>query len=102
MGSRALVKSLSRTLGREGIRVNNLIPGTIATDRLRALHGHMAEAMDTSVEALQEHVCAQIPLGRLGQAEEFARAAVFLLSPAAGYISGANLQVDGGALKGLW
>ncbi len=98
----ALVKSLSRTLGSEGIRVNNLIPGTIETDRLRALHGQMAQAMGTSVEAVQERVCAQIPLGRLGQADEFARAAVFLLSPIAGYISGANLQIDGGALRGLW
>lgn len=78
-------KSLARELGSRGITVNAIAPGYIATA--------MTEEM---TEEMKEKLSAQIPLGRLGAPEEVAAAALFLASPAAAYITGAVIQVDGG------
>jgi len=94
-----LAKTLSREFAADGIRVNNLIPGRIDTDRVRELDEINAGKKKITVEEQQRLMKAMIPLGRYGLADEYARAAVFLLSPAASYITGATLQVDGGYIR---
>src|SRR3990172_1224943 len=97
----ALAKTLARRLAGDGIRFNNLIPGRIQTDRLNELDTANARKKQITVDEQRKAMMATIPLGRYGTVDEFARAAVFLLSPAASYITGASLQVDGGMLKGV-
>lgn len=100
-GVAALMNSLSRTLAPEGIRCNSLAPGFIDTARLRSLEAALAEEAGRTPAEQEERLVAEVPLGRYGRVEEFARAAVFLLSPAASYISGVQLAVDGGRLRSL-
>lgn len=95
-----LTKSLALELGREGIRVNSILPGWTETERVSELMNARATANQTSVEKEAQRQAAEIPFGRMGQPEEFANAAVFLVSPAASYINGVMLQVDGGSYKG--
>ncbi len=97
----ALVKALSDEVASSGIRVNNLIPGRIDTDRVKNLDANMAKQLGVSVEQVQERSLSRIPLHRLGTPEEFGAAAAFLLSPAANYITGASLRVDGGQLRSI-
>lgn len=92
-GLAMLVKELAEELGPTGIRVNGLLPGRVATDRLTELDGP-----DPAVRAAHE---SRIPLRRYGSPEEFGRAAAFLLSPAASYLTGVLLPVDGGALRAV-
>jgi len=102
---RAAVSSLSKTLSIElapkRIRVNQLIPGRIVTDRLRELDEATSKRLGISVEEQQQRMASAIPMGRYGDAQEFANAAAFLLSDAAAYITGATLQVDGGMIRGV-
>ncbi len=100
-GVASLVKSLSRTLAVDQIRVNSLVPGLIATDRIEALAGAQARQRGVSIEEQKTQMRAAIPMARLGQPEEFGRAAAFLLSPAASYITGATLVIDGGAMRSV-
>lgn len=95
-GLAMVAKTLADELGPRGIRVNALLPGRIATDRTVSLDERSGDA--AAARTANE---AAIPLGRYGQPEEFGRAAAFLLSPAASYISGTTLAVDGGALRAL-
>jgi 3-oxoacyl-[acyl-carrier protein] reductase len=88
-GLAGFAKTLADELGPRGIRVNGLLPGWIATDRLREL----GPARDT--------MTGSIPLGRIGEPAEFGRAAAFVLSPAASYLTGTMLPVDGGALRAI-
>jgi 3-oxoacyl-[acyl-carrier protein] reductase len=97
-GVAALAKSLATEWAPAGIRVNHLIPGRIATDRLLELDAGLAGREGTTPEAVRERISSDIPLGRYGEPEEFAAAATFLVSDAAAYITGATLQVDGGML----
>ena len=95
-GLAGVVKTLADELGPSGIRINALLPVRIATDRVRefdALRGDPDE-----VRARQSEL---IPLRRYGEPEEFGRAAAFLLSPAASYITGAMIPVDGGAIRSI-
>jgi 3-oxoacyl-[acyl-carrier protein] reductase len=89
-------KALADELGPAGIRVNGLMPGRIATDRMKQLDASSGDA-----EASRARNNASIPLGRYGEPEEFGRVAAFLLSPAASYLTGIMLPVDGGMLRGL-
>lgn len=102
---RTSVSSLSKTLSVElapkKIRVNQLIPGRIDTDRVREIDGDNARRAGISVKDQQKKVFTTIPMGRYGDTAEFANAAVFLFSDAASYITGASLQVDGGLIRGL-
>lgn len=97
-GVAALAKSLATEWAPAGIRVNHLIPGRIATDRLLELDAGLAVREGTTPAAVRERMSSGIPLGRYGEPEEFAGAAAFLVSDAAAYITGATLQVDGGML----
>lgn len=92
-----LTKTLSKEFASDGIRVNSILPGITDTERIAYLMQSRAELNNTTVEAEYEGLAEQIPLGRLGKPEEFANAAVFLCSPAGGFISGTALLVDGGA-----
>jgi 3-oxoacyl-[acyl-carrier protein] reductase len=100
---RASVSSLAKTLASElagkKIRVNQLVPGRISTDRLRELDEANSKRLGIPVEEQQKRMAGTIPMGRYGDPQDFANAAVFLLSDAAGYITGATLQVDGGMIR---
>jgi 3-oxoacyl-[acyl-carrier protein] reductase len=100
-GVTALAKTLSLELASKKIRVNTLIPGRIATDRLRHLDEVGAKREGVSLEEHQRRAQDTVPLGRYGQPDEFGRAGAFLLSDAASYITGASVQVDGGLISGL-
>ncbi len=92
-GLAMLAKTMADELGPRGIRVNGLLPGRIDTDRVRELDG-----LDPAV---RRQAAGAIPLGRYGTPEEFGRVAAFLLSPAASFVSGSMVPVDGGALRAL-
>ncbi|WP_354642825.1 SDR family oxidoreductase [Kitasatospora camelliae] len=89
-------KSLADELGPRGIRVVGLLPARIDTDRVREL-----DSLSGDPEAARARASAAIPLGRYGTPEEFGKVAAFLLSPAASYLTGVMVPVDGGALRGL-
>jgi 3-oxoacyl-[acyl-carrier protein] reductase len=89
-------KALADELGPRGIRVFGLLPGTIATDRISEI-----EAASGDAAAMRARTESDIPLRRVGRPEEFGRVAAFLLSPAASYVSGAMIPVDGGVLRSL-
>ncbi|MCB8944257.1 MAG: SDR family oxidoreductase [Ardenticatenaceae bacterium] len=98
----SLVKSLSKDVAKEGIRVNNLVPGTIYTDRVISLNQFAAERADMTPEVQRAKAEAAIPIGRYGTIEEFGAAGAFLLSDAASYITGSTLVVDGALSKTVW
>jgi 3-oxoacyl-[acyl-carrier protein] reductase len=97
----ALVKTLADEFAAKKIRVNQLVPGRIATERLTYLDDANAKRAGITLEEQRKRSTGAIPMGRYGDPEEFARAAAFLLSDAAGYITGATLQVDGGAMRSV-
>jgi len=101
-GVTSLAKTLSVELAPDKIRVNTLIPGRIATDRLRQLDEINARKAGVPLEEYQARSASTIPLGRYGTPDDFGRAGAFLLSEAASYITGAAVQADGGLLKGLF
>jgi 3-oxoacyl-[acyl-carrier protein] reductase len=101
-GVAALAKTLAEELAPYNIRVNNVLPGRIATERLLYLDQVNAERAGVSVEEIRQRTIAQIPMGRYGDPEEFANAVVFLASDRARYITGASLQVDGGYIKCIY
>jgi 3-oxoacyl-[acyl-carrier protein] reductase len=94
-----LVRTLARELGPKGIRVNGVLPGFIATDRIREVLDDRARRNGTSYEAERARLDQDVPLGRIGPTEELARAVVFLASEEASFITGAMLPVDGGQLR---
>ena len=98
----ALTKSLSKELGKYNIRVNSILPGWTYTDRVRDLINNRSQAKGISAEAETASISDSIPLGRLGNTEEFARTAAFLVSPAASFINGVMMSVDGGLYQGLF
>lgn len=95
-GLAMVAKNLADELGARGIRVNGLLPGRIATERVAELDASTGDAAASKAAAV-----AQIPLGRYGRPEEFGRVAAFLLSPAASFLSGVMVPVDGGMSRGL-
>ena len=89
-------KALADELGPRGIRVVGLMPGTVATDRITDIEQASGDAA-----AMRARTEAGIPLRRVGQPEEFGRVAAFVLSPAASYVTGTMIAVDGGVLRSL-
>lgn len=93
-GLAMLAKTMADELGSRGVRVNGVLPGRISTDRVRSL-----DAGRSAADLLERS--RDIPLGRDGDPAEFGRVAAFLLSPAASYVTGAMVPVDGGSLRAL-
>ena len=94
-----LTKSLALELGKENIRFNSILPAWTQTERVTELMAFRAQNNNTTIEEETAKLTAEIPLGRIGQPQEFANAAVFLVSPAASFIHGVMLAVDGGIIK---
>jgi 3-oxoacyl-[acyl-carrier protein] reductase len=94
-------KTLSVELMPKGITVNTLQPGRILTDRILELDSSVAAREGITREAVTERSVRAIPAGRLGRVEEFGAACAFLCSKHASYITGQNLAIDGGMLKGV-
>lgn len=98
----SLIKTLSKDFARYGIRLNNIMPGRIDTERVRSLDKLNAEKLGLDKSEIEKGNYEKIPLGRYGDVSEFAKAAVFLLSDASSYITGASLSVDGGLINTVW
>lgn len=96
-----LTKTLSQELGKDNIRVNSILPGWTATERVQGILDYRTKANGTKREEEEGKITGGIPLGRMATPEEFARVAAFLVSPAASYINGAMVPVDGGSYNGL-
>jgi 3-oxoacyl-[acyl-carrier protein] reductase len=94
-------KTLSIEVGTYGITVNNVLPGFTNTNRLKSLIAKKAEVQGKSEEEIAKSMKSQVPADRFGEANEIANAVAFLCSPAASYINGINLPVDGGRTKSL-
>jgi 3-oxoacyl-[acyl-carrier protein] reductase len=97
----ALAKTLAGELASDGIRVNQLVPGRIGTDRVREIDAINAEKAGISPEEQSRRSVSAIPLGRYGNPAELGRVAAFLLSDAAGYMTGASVVVDGGLVRAV-
>jgi 3-oxoacyl-[acyl-carrier protein] reductase len=91
-----LIKQLADELGPNGTRVVGLMPGAIETDRIKYL-----DSLKEDPAAARASAEAAIPLRRYGTPEEFGRVAAFVLSPAASYLTGSVIPVEGGAQRGL-
>jgi 3-oxoacyl-[acyl-carrier protein] reductase len=96
-----LAKSMANELGQYNIRVNNVGPGPTKTDRILSLAKQRAANLGISEDEALNRDWTGIPLGRLGEPEEFANVVTFLASPAASYVTGVTIQVDGGMYRGI-
>lgn len=100
-GVLGLVKTLALDLAPKGIRVNNIAPGRIITERVRTTDERAAREKGVTVEEAQKGQLQRVPMGRFGAPDEIADAAAFLLSERASYITGNTLHVDGGMVRSL-
>ena len=100
-GLTSVSKALSRQVAASNVTLNNLLPERIDTDRQRFMAEMRAKMGGVSVEQAYEEMKGTIAAGRLGRPEEFGDACAFLCSAQAGYISGQNIQLDGGSYEGL-
>ena len=96
-----LTNSLSKELASHNIRVNSILPGTVHTGRIDSLIQSRSQASRMTEDEVLQQMQDAVPLKRIGQPDEFARVAVFLCSPAASYVSGVALVVDGGRSESI-
>jgi 3-oxoacyl-[acyl-carrier protein] reductase len=94
-------KTLAGEVARDGITVNMLLPGVIATDRSNQLHQAAAKRQNISVEEALKRFEATLPVGRMGTAAEFGAVAAFLSSPLAAYVTGSMIRIDGGLTRSV-
>lgn len=97
----ALAKTLALELAPDRIRVNQIIPGRIDTDRVKQLDEINAKKQGVSPDEAKKRAISAIPLGRYGEIEEFGRVGAFILSDAAAYMTGSTVQVDGGLIRSV-
>jgi 3-oxoacyl-[acyl-carrier protein] reductase len=97
----ALAKTLAIELAPSKIRVNQIIPGRVDTDRVRQLDQITGTKQGITPQQAKEKSMAMIPMGRYGEIDEYGRVGAFLLSDAASYMTGATVQVDGGLIKSV-
>jgi 3-oxoacyl-[acyl-carrier protein] reductase len=95
------LKTLAAEVAADGVTVNLLLPGRIATDRATALDQARADRTGLSVDEVEEQAIAQIPAGRYGDPSEFGSAAAFLCSRQASYVTGTAVRCDGGLVDSL-
>jgi 3-oxoacyl-[acyl-carrier protein] reductase len=101
-GLTGFVSGLAREVAREGVTINNLLPGHFDTDRLASYVGALATARGQSAEAVRRDIEAANPTGRAGRPDEFGATCAFLASEHAGYITGQNILLDGGHYPGVF
>lgn len=101
-GVTSLVKSLSIQEAGHGIRFNNLVPGFFDTERLRELNNRYSEEWGLELDEVRKIHFGNIPMGRYGESDEFGKAAVFLISGAASYVTGETFVIDGGKMRTVW
>lgn len=102
VGVAGLMKTLAREMGAEGILFNTVCPGFHRTERLLALASEQAAREGVSQDEILRRMALRVPLGRLGDPDEFGRFCAFLVSPVCSYLNGAVIQVDGGLYEGLF
>lgn len=100
-GLTSVAKALSKDVAHANVTINNLLPERIDTERQRQMANFHAQTAKITVEEAYAHMAKSIAAGRLGRPEEFGDACAFLCSAQAGYISGQNIQLDGGSYAGL-
>lgn len=96
-----LARSLALEVANRNIRVNSVCPGSILTDRIRSVSENVSKQTGEDVDAVLAREAAAIPMGRHGDPMEFGTVVTFFASPAAAYVTGVTVQVDGGSYKGL-
>ena len=97
-----VMRTLANEYGPHGITVNSILPGYILTDRMRKVARAQAEAKGQPADQAFDRIAANVPLGRLGDPEEFGNLAAFLVSDAASYVTGQAITIDGGLSKGVY
>ncbi|MCK9270277.1 MAG: SDR family oxidoreductase [Bacteroidales bacterium] len=95
-------KTLAGEVAKEGITVNIMAPGYHATDAVKRVVKKRSETSGISEQQAQQQIIQHIPVGRMGQPEEFAALAAWLLSPQSAYITGQTISVDGGVMQGIF
>lgn len=101
-GLTGFVAGIARETVRNNVTINNLLPGAFATERLGSLFAAQGKARGVSADVAAEERRAQIPAGRFGEPEEFGEACAYLCSAQAGYVTGQNFLIDGGAYPGTF
>jgi len=101
-GLTAFLKGVSQGVAGSNVTINNILPGSFDTDRLRSGQKRTAEQTGKAIEQVRAEAAAKIPAQRFGTPDEFGAACAFLCSAQAGYITGQNLLIDGGAFAGAF
>lgn len=101
-GLTAFLAGVAREVAGSNVTINNILPGVFDTDRIKSAVGKMAEMQNISVEEAKKRRIAAVPAGRLGNPDEFGKLCAFIASSHAGYITGQNFLIDGGAFRGTF